>query len=102
MSHVGSSIESLFGGGTSTSESPNTSMARLVTSMLETVVAAGSVALFVPAAALPADAGWGAGGGVGLLESAAARLGAPATITVCGGGVVGGCEERAARDSVPK
>jgi hypothetical protein len=51
MSQVGSSIESLFAGGAATSESPKTSMARFATSVVDTVDAVASVALFVVAGA---------------------------------------------------
>ena len=90
MSHVVSSIESLFAAGASASESPNTSMARFVTSVVDTAVAPESVPLFVAAVALAAASG--AGVGARLAESPAMRFGAPATITVCGCGVVAGCE----------
>ena len=89
MSHVGSSIESLFAAGASTSESPNTSMAPFVTSVEDTVVAPAAAALVAPVGALGAGA---VVGGVRLTESPAIRFGAPATITVCGCGVVSGCE----------
>jgi hypothetical protein len=93
MSHVGSSIESLFVAGASTSESPKTPMALFATSVVDTVALA-SVPLFVAVVALVAAAGAvvGAGVGVRLAESLAIRFGAPATITVCGCGVVSGCE----------
>jgi len=90
MSHVGSSIESLFAAGAAASESPKMSMAPFVTSVVDTIVAPASLPLVVATGAL----GAGAVAVVGdrLLESLATRFGAPATITVCGCGVVAGCE----------
>jgi hypothetical protein len=64
-------------------------MAPFVTSVEDTVVAPAAVALVAPVGALGAGA---VVGGVRLTESLAVRLGAPATITVCGCGVVSGCE----------
>jgi len=90
MSHVGSSIESLFAAGAGASESPKMSMAPFVTSIVDTTVAPASVPLFV-ATGVPVVGAVVVVGGR-LLESLATRFGAPATITVCGCGVVAGCE----------
>jgi hypothetical protein len=92
MSHVGSSTESLFAAGASTSESPNTSIARFVTSVVDTVVALRSTAVCVLAVALGEAAGAVGGAAARLVESPGMRFGAPATITVCGWGAGAGCE----------
>jgi len=92
MSHVGSSIESLFAGRASPIESPNTPNALFVTSVVDTAVVLESIVLFVPAVALGAVADATTGFGAVLLESPTMRFGAPATMTVRGCGVVSGCE----------